>query len=196
MDVEADATIARDGSGSAKLHYIVPKMVAALDFLEARERLLPLPTTRENADAQAAGAPGLTISSFNVAETPETMVVDLEISFASPQALCAFIDPSGARASYAAAAALHSLHLAFLNAAVSPSSAGGSAGTGAIDPDLARFIDAAFGAYSVRLTLHLPSQAKSAGSGSVSRDGLDLSWSSPVPALLKSVPPLSWDFSW
>lgn len=184
VGVDAEATVSRDGSGRLKLRYAVSKMLASLGALEANERLLPFPVSREDFDRTARGVPGLALVSYAQKETEEDLVVDAELSFSSPAALAAFLDPKGERAVYSESGGEKRLTLVL---------AGGQA---RLDPDVDKLVRAAFAPYSVSLTVKLPSAAKSAGIGKSARGGLDLSYSSPVVDLATSGSPVVWEISW
>lgn len=184
VGVDAEATVARDGSGRLKLRYAVSKMLVSLGALEANERLLPFPVSREDFERTVRGIPGLGLVSYAQKETEEDLVVDAELSFSTPQALAAFLDPKGERAAYSESGGERRLRLVLAE------------GQAKLDPDLDKLVRAAFAPYSVSLAVKLPSAAKSAGIGKSARGGLDLSYSSPVVDLVTSGSPVVWEIRW
>jgi hypothetical protein len=184
VGVDATATLAKDGSGRLTLHYAVSKMVLSLGALDANERLIPFPVSREDIDRTVRGIDGLSLVSYSQKETADDLLIDAELAFTRPAALTAFLDPKGERASYTEADGKHSLRLVL---------AGGIA---AIDPDLSKLMDAAFQPYRVAITLKLPSPVSSPGIGKSSSGGLQVDYSSPVAALAKSREPVIWEVVW
>ncbi len=184
VGVDAEATIARDGSARLKMRYALSKMLVSLGSLEANDRLLPFPVSREDFERTVRGNAGTTLISYAQKETSDDLVVEAELSFATLSALAAFLDPKGERAIYSESGGERRLTLTL---------AGGGA---KLDPELEKIVKAAFAPYTVSLTIKLPQAAKSAGIGLASRGGLELSYSKPVTELATSERPIVWDIRW
>lgn len=186
VDTKVDISITRDGSGRLKASYGVAGMLSALQGYEAASDLAALPLDRAAADARARTSPGTAIVSFASRRDGEALRIDLEMTFASPQALLSFLDPSGKRFHYTSSATGQSVR-----ATLAPGE-----GQGSMDPDLAAYIDAAFPSALLSVNIAFPGTVKVAGIGTTGPDGRSLSFSSPIPALLESKEPIIWEFRW
>lgn len=163
-------------------------MVVSLDALDSGRAILPFPVSRAAFDRAVKDTGGTELLSYAQKETDRDLVVDAELRFASLSSLSKFLSPEGARAAYAEQGAQRSLRVVL--------GEGKGPGGSAIDPDLARFIDAAFAPYSVSISVRLPSPVKSASKGKISRDGLEVDYASPVSAIAKSATPVILEIGW
>jgi hypothetical protein len=184
VGLDSTIAIAADGSGTIDLRYVVPRMTAAMGALEAGDRLLPLPVSREDFDRAARGVEGLTILAYSQKESADAVAVEARMSFVSPGSLAAFIDPKGARASYAEDGGRRTFRLVL------------AAGVPDLDPEVAKLVDAAFAPYGIALTVSLPAPAISSGIGAASANGREISYASPAAALAKSKTRIEWDIVW
>lgn len=186
VDTKVDMAISRDGSGRLKATYGVSGMLSALQGYEGASDLAMLPLDRAAADSRSRDAPGTAIVSFSSRRDSEALVIGLEMTFASPQALLAFIDPSGKRFHYTSSATGQSIR-----ATLAPGQ-----GQGGMDPDLVAYIDTAFPGATLSIAIAFPGAVKVAGIGTASPDGRTLTYSSPIPALMESKDPIIWEFRW
>jgi hypothetical protein len=187
-DIDARLTVASSGSCDLRLRYAVSKMVVSLDAVDSGRAILPFPVSRAAFDRAATDTGGTELLSYAQKETDRDLVVDAELRFASLASLSKFLSPQGARAAYAEAGGQRSFRVVLAE--------GRAPGGSASDPDLVRFVDAAFAPYTVSIAVRLPSPVKSASAGKISRDGLEVDYTSPVSAIAKSETPLILDIGW
>lgn len=184
VGVDATATLAADGAGTLAMRYSVSKMFATLGALEANERFIPFPVSNDDFERTVRGIEGLKLVSHNLKETADDLVADVALSFASPAALCAFLDPKAERAAFSEEGGRRRLRLVL------------AGGIKTLDPDVEKLVDTAFAPYRIALTLKLPSPALSAGIGKASSGGVQLDYAAPVTALAKSRDPIVWEVTW
>jgi hypothetical protein len=187
-DIDARLTVTSTGSCGLKLHYAVSKMVVSLDAVDSGRTILPFPVSKAAFDRAAKAAGGTELLSYSQKETDRDLVVDAELRFASLSSLSRFLSPQAERAAYAEAGGQRSFRVVLAE--------GKKAGGGSSDPDLLRFVDAAFAPYSVAIAIRLPLPVKSTNAGKISRDGLEVDYISPVAAIAKSETPLILDIAW
>jgi hypothetical protein len=187
-DIDARLSVASSGSCGLRLHYAVSKMVVSLDALDSGRDILPFPVSKAAFDRAVKDAGGTELLSYAQKETDRDLVVDAELKFASLSSLAKFLSPGGERAAYAESGGQRSFRVVLAE--------GKAPGGGSSDPDLARFIDAAFAPYSVSISVRLPSPLKSASAGKISRDSLELDYTSPVSAIAKSATPVILEIGW
>jgi hypothetical protein len=184
VGVDATATIKADGSGRLALKYLVSPLFASFGSLEANERLIPFPVSREDFERSVRGLQGIELLSYSQKRSGEDLLVEVELSFSSLPALASFLDPKAERAIYSDEGGRRNMKLIL------------AAGGPPLDPDVAKLVDTAFAPYSLSMELRLPSRALSAGIGAVSGNGAIVSYKSPVASLAKSEKPVVWEIAW
>jgi hypothetical protein len=188
VDAKAELNLARDGSGRLKLRYAVSRMVAATAGLDGAESLVVLPLSRQEADARAAAAPGVSIVAFQSSQNPDSLVVEnLELAFQNLASLALFLDPGKRRMALSSGGGSQTLSFRLWD---------GLGGQKALDPDLDKFVRAAWADWSIALNVSLPQAARSAAGATISKDGRELAYAIAVPALLESPAAVSWEFRW
>jgi hypothetical protein len=187
-DIDAKLTVSGSGACDLKLHYAVSKMIVSLDAVNSGRAILPFPVSRESFDKAAKAAGGTELVSYAQSETDRDLIVDTELKFSSLSNLSAFLSPQTERATYAETVGKRDFRV--ILAAGKPPSASGN------DPDLVRFVDAAFAPYNVSIAIRVPSPVKSTSAGTISRDGLEVDYASPVSTIAKSETPIILDIAW
>lgn len=187
-DVDAKLTVSSSGACSLKLHYAVSKMVVSLDAVNSGRAILPFPVSRESFDRAVKAAGGTELISYAQSETDRDLIVDAELKFSSLSSLSVFLSPQVERTTFTESGGQRNLRINL--------TAGKNDPTGSNDTDLVRFVDAAFVPYNVSIAVRLSSPVKATSLGKISRDGLEVDYTSPVSAIAKSETPLILDIAW
>lgn len=224
--VDARLTIAQSGSCSLKLHYAVSEMAMALDATSGGRALLPFPISRDSYESALADLSGARLAAYSSSETDRDYIVDAELSFPDIESLAHFVNSQGPeRIAYSTDNSQRTLRVVLSSGAdpAKPGAAGaaaaalpGTAGTAAaqtgtaasapaaptqtaanaIDPDLGRYIDAAFAPYTIAISVSLPSRAASARGAALSDNGREARYSSPVAPVARSIEPVYFELVW
>lgn len=181
VGIDADSSIASDGSVQVSLAYTVSAAADELGRMGANAAYLPLPVGRDDL-ALAASRAGGELRSWRREEGRGSFTVNASLRFPSPEAFAAFLDPAGERASFSSDSGLKTLSLRL------------SDGLEPADADLSGFMRAAFGDYLVALRFTTPAAPVAASGLSVS--GRTASFSMRAADLFSSPLPQSLSLSW
>lgn len=187
LGIDAQASIATDGSVELALAYTVSAAADELGRLGANQAYLPLPVGRDDL-ALAAGRAGGELRSWKRSDKTEgatgseAFVVNAELAFPSPAALASFLDPAGERASFASSGGVSTLSIRL------------SDGIAPADADVADFVRVAFSDYVVALRIRTPSTPAAASGFTL--NGREASFSMKAAELFASSEPVSLSLSW
>ena len=106
LGVSADITVKADGSGKMVLEYRVSQALESLGRLDGNESRPVIPSGRTDFERSAARIPGLRLSKYSSKEIRGAaggmdIVTNVTLDFNNLDTLLAFLDSSGARASFA-----------------------------------------------------------------------------------------------
>ena len=109
LGASMDITIRADGSGRVVLEYRVSQALESIGRLDGNERWPAIPVGRADMERSVARIPGLRLSSFSARTLPAAaggtdLVTRAVLDFAEMDALLAFLDATGGRASFAPSA--------------------------------------------------------------------------------------------
>ncbi len=187
LGIDAQASIAADGSMQVAIAYTVSAAADELGRLGANQAYLAIPVGRDDL-ALAASRAGGELRSWKRGDKPdgtagsEAFVVNAELAFPSPAAFASFLDPAGERASFASSGGVSTLSIRL------------SDGIAPADTDVADFVRVAFSDYVVALRLRTPSPPASASGFALS--GREASFSMKAADLFASPEPVSLSLSW
>jgi hypothetical protein len=177
LGVAADTTILSDGSGTLSLVYTVPRELQAVGAMDPTAKYLPFPTDRADFET-AVSSVGITLSSYDEKTTESDLVITVSCAFPSLESLSTFLSGGGRSLEIQRSDAGTAIHLVLSN---------GQPLAEAKARDAAASL---LGGYSVAVTLHLPSPAKSAGIGSLDATRRTVSYSIPTLDLVNAVQPV------
>ncbi|AEJ62029.1 hypothetical protein Spith_1770 [Spirochaeta thermophila DSM 6578] len=98
---EVNLSLDRDGSGVCGITYTIPRALIATETMEEPpnfehpDPLLPVPFSREALEQDLEEHPGLTLRSYATEETDEHIIIEMELGFASVEALDAWLARGG-----------------------------------------------------------------------------------------------------
>jgi hypothetical protein len=104
LGASADISISADGSGKITLEYRVSQMLESIGRLDGNENWPAIPVGRADFERSLARIPGLRLASFSSKEIRNAsgggdLVTKAVLEFKNTDALLAFLDRSGSRAS-------------------------------------------------------------------------------------------------
>ncbi|MDR2952749.1 MAG: hypothetical protein LBU82_05865 [Treponema sp.] len=101
VGVSADIQMRRDGSGTIALEYRYSRMAETIGRLDGNEKWQIIPLGRADWERTIARLPGMKLASFSAREKENDIVNNVTLEFKNTEALLAFLDSSGKRASFA-----------------------------------------------------------------------------------------------
>ena len=99
IGISADIVMRKDGSGKISLEYRFSRMAEVLGRLDGNENWHIIPTGRADIERTVARIPDMRLVSFSSRDGDKEIVNKAELEFKNTEALLAFLDPSGRRAS-------------------------------------------------------------------------------------------------
>jgi len=94
-----DIQMNNDGSGKLFLEYRISRILDGIGRLDGNESMPIIPAGRQDIERTIQRIPGMKLLSYSNRQTEKDIIIGTNIEFNSPQALLAFLDPSGNRAS-------------------------------------------------------------------------------------------------
>jgi len=150
LGVSMDITMRANGSGRIVLEYRVSQMLEAMGRLDGNERWPAIPVGRADMERSVARVPGLRLSSFSARNLPNGMggsdlVTRVALDFRDTDALLAFLDITGARASFGQQGGRSFLRLVLLDPSPPIDSA-----------ELLALIKEVSAGYEIRISINVP----------------------------------------
>lgn len=148
IGIDTSAKIAADGSVDISMTYTVSTAVDELGKLgtkngAANAAYLPLPVGQADLELAATRAGGQ-VRSWSRKDNSDSFTITTTLRFPSAAAFVLFLDPTGARATYAEAGGKSTIAMTLFD------------GIDPADPDLLEFVRLAFADYSIAIRLELP----------------------------------------
>jgi hypothetical protein len=119
IGISADIQMNRDGSGRITLEYRFPRMAETIGRLDGNEKWQIIPAGRADFERTLARIPDMRLVSFSSREQDKDIVNNVTLEFKNTEALLAFLDPAGKRASLSRTGNSSRLNI-ILNESVSP----------------------------------------------------------------------------
>jgi hypothetical protein len=177
VGIDAEARIDSEGSVELTLRYEVSLAVDRIGKLGANERYLPLPVGQDDMILAVSRAGGELLA-WSRDDGTNRFIVNARIRFPDTVSFAAFLDPSGRSVSFSETSVIKSLSIQLADGRVPA------------DPELTRFIQAAFADYRISFNFTLPRRPSTSNNlvveGSQARFSMPSSelYSSPVPVIL------------
>jgi hypothetical protein len=174
IGIDANAKIAANGAVDVSIRYTVSSAVDELGRLGANAKYLPLPVGRDDLEL-AANRAGGELRSWSRKDDSDKFTVSSTLRFPDTRSFVQFLDPAGELASLVESNGTSTLSMTL------------SGGINPADPNLAGFLELAFGDYLVAITLELPKTPSAVGGFSVKGNAVSFSmkavdlYSSPKP---------------
>ncbi|MDR0636380.1 MAG: hypothetical protein LBF87_04810 [Treponema sp.] len=188
IGVNADMVLRANGSGSITLEYHVSQFLESLGKLDGNENWPLIPVGRADFERSVQRIEGLKLVSFASRKREADIVYTVKLEFSGLDALVRFLDATGNRAVLTQEAGTTRLSLTL------------SSGQD-IDPDLLSLFASVSQPYSIAISLSAPNNADLSVSGdiagaSIVPSGRKVSFSAPLPALLKQNAGAIVDIQW
>ncbi|MDR1326128.1 MAG: hypothetical protein LBK00_08855 [Treponema sp.] len=188
IGVNADMVLQANGSGSITLEYHVSQFLESLGKLDGNENWPLIPVGRADFERSVQRIDGLKLVSFATKKLDPDIVYTVKLEFSSLDVLVRFLDATGSRAVLTQEAGKTRLSLML------------SSGQD-IDPDLLSLFTSVSQPYSIALSLSAPNNATLSVSGdtdgaSIVPSGRKVSFSAPLPAILKQSAGTTVDIQW
>ena len=183
VDLKADAVIAADGSVRLSIGYTVPRVLSSLDLYAEGNGVLPFPLDKALLDRRSQTVPGVIITRWSREDLLDEIRVSAEIRFPNLPSLVQFLDPSGGRLTYSAEGGRKQVRVTLAGGAKPAQAA-------------LAWADARYNAYSVSLSVTLPTRAVSVVPGTLSASGTVARYASSTVNLIKLSEPLVWTILW
>jgi hypothetical protein len=188
IGVNADMVLQANGSGSITLEYHVSQFLESLGKLDGNENWPLIPVGRADFERSVQRIKGMKLVSFATKKREADIVYTVKLEFSSLDALVRFLDATGNRAVLAQGAGKTRLSLTLTEGRD-------------IDPELLSLFTSVSQPYSIALSLSAPNNATLSVSGdiagaSIVSSGRRVSFSAPLPALLKQSAGATVDIQW
>ena len=115
LGASMDITMRANGSGRIVVEYRVSQMLESIGRLDGNERWHAIPVGRADLERSVARIPGMRISSVSSREDRGDLVTRATLDFSDTDALLAFLDNTGTRATLAQANGRNVLRLVVLD---------------------------------------------------------------------------------
>jgi hypothetical protein len=188
IGVNADMVLRANGSGSITLEYRVSQFLESLGKLDGNENWPLIPVGRADFERSVQRIDGLKLVSFASKKQEPDVVYTVKLAFSTLDALVRFLDATSNHAVLTREAGKTRLSLTL------------SRGKD-IDPELLSLFTSVSQPYSIALSLSTPNNAALSVSGdiagvSIVPNGRKVSFSAPLPALLKQGTSATVDIQW
>jgi len=94
-----DIQLNNNGSGRLSIEYRISHALNNLGALDGNVSFPVIPAGKEDIERTIQRIPGMKLLSYSSRQTERDMIINVNMEFDSPQALLAFIDPQGNKAS-------------------------------------------------------------------------------------------------
>lgn len=181
LGIDADTSIAADGTVNSTIVYTVSAAVDELGKLGANAAYLPLPVSQADLELAARRAGG-EVRSWKRNDGTESFVVTAALRFPTVAAFTSFLDPAGDLARYEVANGRGTLTMRL------------SEGVAPADKDVIEFIKVAFSDYMIAITLTVPKTPSASKGFTVT--GRTARFSMKAADVYASPDPLTLSLSW
>lgn len=181
VGIDAEARINAEGSVELTLRYEVSLAMDRIGRLGANEKYLPLPIGQDDL-LLAVSRVGGELLSWSRDDGSDRFIVNTRIRFPTTNAFASFLDPSGRAVSFTETSATRSLSIQLGDGRVPA------------EPELTRFVQAAFSDYRTSIIFTLPRVPSIATNLVV--EGLRARFSMPSPELFSSLTPVILVLEW